>query len=265
MSKTNKLLVQGDYPLIASPTLAQAYGMAAATFLQKLHYCLQNSETKTHQSKKYFFHSYEQWVETLGFYSVSTIKRVISKLKQDGILLVKKLSKNKWLQTNYYAIDYKKLKQQLSPKIGQVEDVSTESMTQSLECSKQTANHVVQTVCPAIPSTSKLKMKIGIAAETYPFTPTQTIAIESQSCKGLPHPLQTMPPQIVLQTMPRDVRVFYHELLQQRVDIHYDDMRLLKWLDRKSYILRHIAYIKESFGHHKYNWHSPEQLNLNDL
>ena len=88
MSKTNKLLVQGDYPLIASPTLAQAYGMAAATFLQKLHYCLQNSETKTHQSKKYFFHSYEQWVETLGFYSVSTIKRVISKLKQDGILLV---------------------------------------------------------------------------------------------------------------------------------------------------------------------------------
>ena len=147
MSKTNKLLVQGDYPLIASPTLAQAYGMAAATFLQKLHYCLQNSETKTHQSKKYFFHSYEQWVETLGFYSVSTIKRVISKLKQDGILLVKKLSKNKWLQTNYYAIDYKKLKQQLSPKIGQVEDVSTESMTQTLECSKQAANHVVQTVC----------------------------------------------------------------------------------------------------------------------
>ncbi len=55
MSKTNKLLVQGDYPLIASPTLAQAYGMAAATFLQKLHYCLQNSETKLIKVKNIFF------------------------------------------------------------------------------------------------------------------------------------------------------------------------------------------------------------------
>jgi hypothetical protein len=41
MSKTNKnnnLLISGDYPLIASPTLAKAFGVAAANFLQKLHY-----------------------------------------------------------------------------------------------------------------------------------------------------------------------------------------------------------------------------------
>ena len=35
------LLAPSDYPLIASPTLAKAYGVAAATFLQKLHYCLE--------------------------------------------------------------------------------------------------------------------------------------------------------------------------------------------------------------------------------
>jgi hypothetical protein len=43
MSKTNKnnhLLISGDYPLIASPTLAKAFGVAAANFLQKLHYLL---------------------------------------------------------------------------------------------------------------------------------------------------------------------------------------------------------------------------------
>lgn len=41
MSKHNQhiLLAPSDYPLIASPTLAKAYGVAAATFLQKLHYC----------------------------------------------------------------------------------------------------------------------------------------------------------------------------------------------------------------------------------
>ena len=44
MTKKTKLLVLGDYPLIASPTLAIKYGMPAAMFLQKLHYCLQSKD-----------------------------------------------------------------------------------------------------------------------------------------------------------------------------------------------------------------------------
>lgn len=48
MSSKDKLLLKGHFPLIASPSLAQAYGMAAAIFLQKLHYCLQSSDAKPH-------------------------------------------------------------------------------------------------------------------------------------------------------------------------------------------------------------------------
>lgn len=44
MTKKTKLLVQGDYPLIASPTLAVKYGVPSAMFLQKLHYCLQRCD-----------------------------------------------------------------------------------------------------------------------------------------------------------------------------------------------------------------------------
>ena len=99
------LLAPSDYHLIASPTLAKAYGVAAATFLQKLHYCLEHSDAQIHQGKKYWFHSYEQWQQTLGIYSVSTIKRIVAKLKQAEILVIKKLSKNKWLQTNFYSIN----------------------------------------------------------------------------------------------------------------------------------------------------------------
>lgn len=101
MTKKTKLLVQGDYPLIASPTLAQAYGVASAIFLQKLHYCLQSNDAQLFQQQKFFYHSYEQWAETLGTYSPSTIKRIVSKLKKVGILVVKKLSQNKWIQTNF--------------------------------------------------------------------------------------------------------------------------------------------------------------------
>ena len=110
MSKTNKnnhLLISGDYPLIASPTLAKAFGVAAANFLQKLHYFLENNEGKTFNGKKYWFHSYEQWQTTLGVYSISTIKRIVAKLKQAGILVIEKLAQNKWLQTNFYTINYR--------------------------------------------------------------------------------------------------------------------------------------------------------------
>src|SRR5690606_31061043 len=126
MTKKTKLLVQGDYPLIASPTLAQAYGVPSAIFLQKLHYCLQSGEALVIQQQKYFYHSYEQWAKTLGTYSPSTIKRIVSKLKKVGILVVKKLSQNKWIQTNFYSINYRKiselLKESTEPANAETED-----------------------------------------------------------------------------------------------------------------------------------------------
>ena len=109
MTANKTLLKAHDYPLIASPTIAKYYGIAAATFLQKLHYCPQSNDTITYQSRRYWFHSHEQWAKTLSFYSVSTIKRSITTLRQVGLLLIEKLSAKKWLQTNYYSIDYQKL------------------------------------------------------------------------------------------------------------------------------------------------------------
>ncbi len=49
------LLAPSDYPLIASPTLAKAYGVAAATFLQKLHYCLEKVMLKSTKEKSIGF------------------------------------------------------------------------------------------------------------------------------------------------------------------------------------------------------------------
>lgn len=95
MSTNKTLLIAGDYPIIASPTLAKAYGLAAATFLQKLHYFLQKNDAVVYQERRYWFHSYEQWTHSIGFYSISTIKRVIRTLKHAGLLLIEKLSAKK--------------------------------------------------------------------------------------------------------------------------------------------------------------------------
>lgn len=245
MTKKTKLLVQGDYPLIASPTLAQAYGVASAIFLQKLHYCLQSNDAQLIQQQKYFYHSYEQWVTTLGTYSSSTIKRIVSKLKKIGVLVVKKLSQNKWIQTNFYSINYRKLSSLLKNSIQSVEP-ETVNQENVQAISAQPSHNVVKQ-----PST--VKVTSGIPSKR-PAQPNKT--------EGLPMPLAPMASAVTLEAMSSEKRSLYHQLLQLKVDIHYDDARLDEWLKRKKFIVHKAAYLKDQLGHLKMRWYSPEQLGL---
>lgn len=246
MTKKTKLLVSGDYPLIASPTLAQAYGVPSAMFLQKLHYLLQSSDSKCIQQKKYFYHSYEQWAETLGIYSVSTIKRIVSKLKKAEILIVKKLAQNKWLQTNFYTINYQKLSTVVKG-ITQQNQAATSSqdessMNSSIQGNRSKQRHA-STLSITAPNTTKPR-----SSNPAPI--------------GLPSPLSPVAQASDLQAMSPEKRGLYRQLIQMKVDIYYDDARLDEWLKHKNFIVQQIAYLKDQLGHLKMHWHSPEQLGL---
>lgn len=114
-----KLLLQhNEYPLIASPELAKVLGITAATFLQKLYFLIsENRKFKkkknltTHNGRKWWFHTFEEWQQTLGMFSISTIKRAVAKLKKLGLIKIAKLSEIKSIRVNYYTIDYSKLKE----------------------------------------------------------------------------------------------------------------------------------------------------------
>lgn len=274
MSKHNQhiLLAPSDYPLIASPTLAKAYGVAAATFLQKLHYCLEHSDAQVHKGKKYWFHSYEQWQQTLGIYSVSTIKRIVAKLKQAEILVIKKLSKNKWLQTNFYSINYKKLKQLIQP--------NTEAQPQSLmQTTNTTGTKPARSTNPVKDTQADtLTLSIQQAFHTLKAqtdTPTQSLKSAKSSvqpkivisgnttAQGLSQPRSPIASHEILKNMNPDYRHFYQALLQQRVDIHYADQRIQNLLKQQKHVIRHIAYIKQSFcGQERYQWHPLEQFKV---
>ncbi|MFW1838555.1 hypothetical protein ACG9XS_08265 [Acinetobacter gyllenbergii] len=273
-NKNNNLLISGDYPLIASPTLAKAFGIAAANFLQKLHYCLENNEGKIFNGKKYWFHSYEQWQTTLGVYSVSTIKRIVAKLKQAGILVIEKLAQNKWLQTNFYTINYKKLKQLITLNNGQnnqptevVPSSDPVVITPSLEKSVQ----AVQSSMLMNPIQQAFQ---NIKVKSNTFEPTLKVAKESRlhpdfltresySVKGFSHPLHPAASNETLKKMDMNYRCFYQALRQQRVDIDCDDLRIQQLLKYQKRILQHIVYIKQNFaGHERYQWHQLEQLQM---
>ncbi|ENV72499.1 hypothetical protein F946_01974 [Acinetobacter johnsonii ANC 3681] len=276
MSKDNQhiLLAPSDYPLIASPTLAKAYGVAAATFLQKLHYCLEKSDAQVHKGKKYWFHSYEQWQQTLGIYSVSTIKRIVAKLKQAEILVIKKLSKNKWLQTNFYSINYKKLKQLIQP------HTETQAQAQSsTQTTRTTDTKPANNVRPAKNTQADiLTQSIQNAFHTLKDqtdTPTQSlksakgsvqpnlVISEHTMAQGLNQPLSPIASHEILKNMNPDYRHFYQALLQQRVDIHYADQRIQHLVKQQKHVIRHIAYIKQHFsGQNRYKWYALEQLQI---
>ena len=247
MTKKSKLLVRGDYPLIASPTLAQAYGVPSAMFLQKLHYCLQSSDAKCIQQQKYFYHSYEQWADTLGIYSVSTIKRIVSKLKNAGILIVKKLAQNKWLQTNFYTINYRKLSNVVKGTTQQNQAATSspdESSTNSpIQGNRSKQRHASSTLSITAPNITKPR-----ASNPTPI--------------GLPSPLSPVAQASDLQAMSPEKRGLYRQLIQMKVDIHYDDARIDEWIKCKKLIVQQVAYLKDQFGHLKMHWHSPEELGL---
>ena len=263
MSKHNTLLVQGDFPLITSPTLAKALGVPAATFLQKLHYFLNQSEVKVFQNRKYYFHSLEQWTETLGIYSVSTMKRIIKRLKELDILIVKKLSHNKWQQTNYYAINYKQfnrfmLDKQIPVASEQVEQETAQVQDESAD--SDLPQHTVESpASPKLSGSGQANRPIITARESRPLKEFKSTL---QQTAGLPSPLNTFPSVETLQQMPQHLRQFYHALLRLKVDVDCEDTRLLQWVRYERQILQHIAFIKDGFGHTRHQWHSPEQLEM---
>ena len=113
------LVAPKEFALHVSPTVVKELGTPAAVFLQKLYYLLNHAKRKNgeqikhviHQKRRWYWHSFENWKETLGLYSVSTIKRAIAKLSELGIIEIQKLNPIKRERINYYTINYKKLKQ----------------------------------------------------------------------------------------------------------------------------------------------------------
>lgn len=92
-----------------NPQLGDKLGRGASMFIGALQFCMNNKnfgvEKKGH---KWVYNTSEQWAEYLG-YSSRQIERIISKLKDQGIILVQKLNHCKANRTNYYTVDETKL------------------------------------------------------------------------------------------------------------------------------------------------------------
>lgn len=94
-------------PLVINPQLAERIGLNEAIVLQQLKYWINETESGVeHDGMRWVYNTHEQWAEQFPFWSVDTVKRTLTSLSKQGIVLVEKLNKAKHDQTNFYTINY---------------------------------------------------------------------------------------------------------------------------------------------------------------
>ena len=112
----SNLLIE-EPPLQVLPSLALAVGLNEALILQQMHYWLkvkQQSSDKFAESFRdgrwWVYNSVEQWKSQFPFWSADTISRAITSLRKQGVLIVAQLADDSRDRTNWYTIDYDKVK-----------------------------------------------------------------------------------------------------------------------------------------------------------
>jgi DnaD/phage-associated family protein len=127
-----KLLLD-DEPLVILPSLAASVGLNESIILQQLHYWLERSN-HVYEGHKWVYNTYEEWQEQFPFWSVSTIRRIISKLEEKGLIIVGNFNKSKIDKTKWYRIDYEKMNALSEPKAETVQsDNSTAQNEQTTD------------------------------------------------------------------------------------------------------------------------------------
>lgn len=127
----NNLLID-DYPILVLPKLATEIGLNEAIILQQMHYWI-NKSNHIHDNKRWIYNSYKEWEQHFPFWSNATIRRTISSLEKQELVLVGNYNKAGFDKTKWYSINYSKL-EGVSKRVAQNEQTS---------CSKR-ANAVVQ-------------------------------------------------------------------------------------------------------------------------
>lgn len=115
MSSTTLLF--DEPPIAFSPTLARLIGLHEAILLQQIHYWLHHKSRDPGRYQDYFIDGrfWVKWnVQEMMEYvplgkSADPYKRTVKLLKEQSILLVAQHWKSRYINTNFYSIDYQNL------------------------------------------------------------------------------------------------------------------------------------------------------------
>lgn len=103
-------LLMKEIPLMVQPSLAKELGLNEALFLQQLNYWIERS-TKKIDGKYWIYNTIEAWHKQFPFWSISTIKRIISNLEKEKLIITGNFNKISMDRTKWYTINYSLLQE----------------------------------------------------------------------------------------------------------------------------------------------------------
>ncbi|MCM3111648.1 conserved phage C-terminal domain-containing protein [Lederbergia lenta] len=109
-------LLLDERPLIILPSLAEKIGLNESIIIQQLHYWLK-SNGKQKGEHKWIFNTYEDWQKQFPFWSISTIRRTITKLEKANFIIVDNFNKLAIDKTKWYRINYELLESMNRPSV----------------------------------------------------------------------------------------------------------------------------------------------------
>ena len=104
----SRLLIN-EPPLQVLPSLAVKIGLNEAIILQQIHYWSERSKVEI-DGFLWVYNTVTQWREQFPFWSDDTIGRALKSLRERGVVVASRLSKDPFNKTLYYRIDYRNLR-----------------------------------------------------------------------------------------------------------------------------------------------------------
>ena len=101
-------LLLNEQPLVVLPELACKIGLNEAIILQQLNYWL-NKSSRKYDGKKWVYNTYNDWQKQFPWWSLSTIKRSLSKLKKMGLISTGNYNQLPQDRTIWYTINFDKI------------------------------------------------------------------------------------------------------------------------------------------------------------
>lgn len=129
-------LLIDDYPILVLPKLATEIGLNEAIILQQMHYWI-NKSNHIHDNKRWIYNSYKEWEQHFPFWSNATIRRTISSLEKQELVLVGNYNKAGFDKTKWYSINYSTL-EGVSKRVAQNEQTSCSKRANAVTQNEQT-------------------------------------------------------------------------------------------------------------------------------
>ena len=101
-------LLLNEQPLVVLPELACKIGLNEAIVLQQLNYWI-NKSTNTYDGKRWVYNTYNDWQKQFPWWSISTIKRSLQRLKKLDLIITANYNQLPQDRTVWYSINYDKI------------------------------------------------------------------------------------------------------------------------------------------------------------